>query len=762
MPRSTSIVVVLLVLVVLMPMSASACTCFNPLPSFHAIDRTDEGPPALRSGTVRWTPDGASIVFAVSTVEAGAVYVFTSGGVPVAEHVMPIGGDSLRPWKKRQEMSISPDGSRLAFLRYEICATTRDVEKIYVMNTDGRRTRKVMDLRRSVEGMRAIYAGGLAWSLDGETLAVAVNLLGESTGPANIVRYRNEFVAVYTMQADGSDARMVAKAPGDYAGGLAWSPDGQLLTFMSAHPLDYGVDHTRHVTLHTLDVGVADPSQQSSHSRTAIGQLFEGIPIPLAWSPDGRELTFAASHGDAGVKLYTKPRDGPGLRVVADIGLSSEPTSIAWSPDGSQILFLQGTAVYLAEADGSKLRVVGRGSESAWAPDGSRIVTLIINTRDTARLISTAPDGSDLRALAQVVVVKREEEDYFLELANQGPQRSSADRGACSAGFVVADPLENPGLVQDCEALMELRDRLAPTGVLNWGPDTPIAKWEGVTIEGPTFEGESPDSTEALLRPRVKELSLSGYVLGGILPPDIARIAALEVLDLSVTRISGPIPPEIAGLTDLVTLDLDASGLFGGIPAELGKLENLTTLSLGGSLWPSNENLRGPIPPEIANLKNLKTLDLSGCLSGPIPPELGSLRALETLNLSSACSFRPMTIPPELGNLENLIVLSMRSVVDGPIPPELGDLESLEILDLSSNDLSGPIPPELGKLGTLRELDLSSNRLSGPIPQELAKLSALERLEIVNNNLTGCPPRELYAQGTLVQVNDIGCDPRRR
>lgn len=762
MPRSISMVGMLLVLVVLVPMSASACTCVDPFAGIFQLERDDEGPPALLRGTVRWTPDGASIVFAVSTVEAGAVYVVTAGGVPVAEHVMPIGGDSLRPWKKRQEMRISPDGSRLAFVRYGLCATKRDAEKIYVMNTDGRRTRKVMDLRRRVEGMRAKYAGGLAWSPDGETLAVAVDLLGEWTDPAGIVRYRNEFVAVYTMQADGSDARMVAKAPGDYAGGLAWSPDGQLLTFMSALlPLDYSVDHTRPVTLHTLDVGVADPSQQSSHSRTAIGHLFEGIPIPLAWSPDGRELTFAASHGGAGVKLYTKPRDGPGLRVVADMGLGSEPTSIAWSPDGSQILFSQGTAVYLAEADGSKLRVVSRGPESAWAPDGSRVATLI-TLGDTARLISTAPDGSDLWALAQVVLVEREEGDNFLELANPVPQRSSADLGACSAGFVVADPLENPGLVQDCEALMELRDRLAPTGVLNWGSDTPIAKWEGVTIEGPTFEGESPDSTEALLRPRVKELSLSGYVLGGILPPGIARITALEVLDLSGTRISGPIPPEIAGLTDLVTLDLGASGLFGGIPAELGKLENLATLSLGGSGWPSIENLSGPIPPEIANLKNLKTLDLSFCLSGPIPPELGSLGALETLILSSVCTFRPMTIPPELGNLENLIVLSMRSVVDGPIPPELGDLEALEILDLSYNDLSGPIPPELGKLGTLRELDLSSNRLSGPIPQELAKLAALERLEIKTNNLTGCPSRELYAQGTFVRVDDPNCDLRRR
>ena len=77
----------LLVLVVLVPMSASACTCVDPFAGIFQLERDDEGPPALLRGTVRWTPDGASIVFAVSTVEAGAVYVVTAGGVPVAEHV---------------------------------------------------------------------------------------------------------------------------------------------------------------------------------------------------------------------------------------------------------------------------------------------------------------------------------------------------------------------------------------------------------------------------------------------------------------------------------------------------------------------------------------------------------------------------------------------------------------------------------------------------------------------------------------------------
>ena len=48
----------------------------------------------------------------------------------------------------------------------------------------------------------------------------------------------------------------------------------------------------------------------------------------------------------------------------------------------------------------------------------------------------------------------------------------------------MTDPDNNPGLVSDCEALLASRDTLAGTVALNWSADTPIADWEGVTVEG--------------------------------------------------------------------------------------------------------------------------------------------------------------------------------------------------------------------------------------------------------------------------------------
>ena len=51
-------------------------------------------------------------------------------------------------------------------------------------------------------------------------------------------------------------------------------------------------------------------------------------------------------------------------------------------------------------------------------------------------------------------------------------------------GLAVPNHSTNPGLVQDCETLLGLKDELQGTGTLNWGVDTAIGSWDGVTTGG--------------------------------------------------------------------------------------------------------------------------------------------------------------------------------------------------------------------------------------------------------------------------------------
>ena len=197
-------------------------------------------------------------------------------------------------------------------------------------------------------------------------------------------------------------------------------------------------------------------------------------------------------------------------------------------------------------------------------------------------------------------------------------QAAQADEAAaattCAAEVVVPVPDSNPGLVQDCETLLALRDALAGGAELDWSSDRSIAEWTGVVLGG------SPLRVHGL-----RLVWLAGRLEGPI-PSAISGLPELRVLDLYGNRLTGRIPVELGGLRHLEVLDLGSNWLTGPIPPELGNLANLTSLALGRNL------LTGPIPPEIGRLTNLRHLRLhDNRLVGALPPELDGLENLEEL-----------------------------------------------------------------------------------------------------------------------------------
>ena len=341
------------------------------------------------------------------------------------------------------------------------------------------------------------------------------------------------------------------------------------------------------------------------------------------------------------------------------------------------------------------------------------------------------------------------------------PASAEGDAASCATGGAVPDAANNPGLVSDCDALLEARDTLAGSGSLNWSTGASIGQWVGVTVIGSPL--------------RVTKLTLGRKGLAGEIPEELGNLTNLQWLDLSGNELSGEIPPELGGLSNLQSLDLSFNELSGEIPAELGSLANLLELDLqndwsGGILLVSDLSgyrLSGEIPPELGSLTNLKRLDLAGNeLSGEIPAELGGLSNLQSLDLSF--NWLSGEIPAELGSLFNLQSLDLSfNWLSGEIPAELGTLANLLELDLqndwssgilfvgsglSGHRLSGEIPPELGSLTNLKRLDLAGNELSGGIPAELGGLSNLTALHLQRNRLSGGIPAEL---GSLANLQSL-------
>lgn len=393
-----------------------------------------------------------------------------------------------------------------------------------------------------------------------------------------------------------------------------------------------------------------------------------------------------------------------------------------------------------------------------------------------------------------------------LFIAQMGATSASAQQlNACSNGIAVTDPSDNPGLVQDCQTLLTLKDALAGDAQLNWSADSAIDTWRGVAVSG------SPA--------RVTGISLANGGLTGVIPAQLGSLPSLTTLYLHRNQLTGAIPSELGGLSNLQGLYIQRNQLTGEIPAQLGDLSNLTRLYL------INNGFTGCIPAALRDVRHsdVRSAGLpfcaentpaptpepeqdSGCSNGIMVPnpednpglvqdceilvsakyyppdadfEIGNSYSISIEGTPprvtkidfSLFGGKDGPIPPQLGNLSNLerLVLVPRnfdnpywdpnaSGKNGSIPSELGNLSNLKVLEIYA-DLKGPIPPELGNLANLERLVLRNSNLTGPIPPELGNLSNLEHLSLSYNRLTGPIPPEF---GNLSNLKGLYLEYNRR
>ena len=122
-----------------------------------------------------------------------------------------------------------------------------------------------------------------------------------------------------------------------------------------------------------------------------------------------------------------------------------------------------------------------------------------------------------------------------------------------ACGLVVADQMNDSGLLNDCRILLEARDQLRGTGTLNWSTGTAMAAWNGVTVAG------TPK--------RVTKLKLENKSLNGTIPFALAGLTELNELKLAGNTLAGCIP---VALRAVASHDLDSLGLLYCPPAPGG------------------------------------------------------------------------------------------------------------------------------------------------------------------------------------------------
>jgi TolB protein len=213
----------------------------------------------------RFSPDGRRLVFRSRQSQKPGLY---------AANIQGNNEVSITTSDEAGFPAWSPDGRRIAFVIYDI---EQNSWRIWITSADGQG-----------EAVQLVSGWSPAWGPEGNLAYTGCNEGGGNCG----IRF--------TTDVNLTSPVLITADPRDI--GLAWSPDGTKIAYMS--------DHDGNWEIYT--VGVPFPEVR----RLTINEANDGLP---AWSPDGQHLAFVSDR-DGVWALYLMNPDGGHQTRILDLG----------------------------------------------------------------------------------------------------------------------------------------------------------------------------------------------------------------------------------------------------------------------------------------------------------------------------------------------------------------------------------------------------------------------------------------------------------
>jgi Tol biopolymer transport system component len=307
--------------------------------------------------TLAWSNNGQWIAFNAVENEKEAIYVIPAkGGKPkkIQVEIWRSGGGNMHDHR----LSLSPDGSLLAFSSLDIHSTEANPEKhgpfsIYITSVDGEYTKRLTE----------DYTEQPAFSPDGKKIAYLKRY--KSKG------YYNFFEGWVISVTGGTPVQVTDSST--HVESPVWSPDGMKIAFNSRK------DPERSDIDQVLIVSIGKDGKPQDFSKTI--KLPKNIyQIPAGWSQYNKiGYHFVNPRYQA---IYTVPFTGGKATQITQEGWGNNP---CWSRDGKKLLFRWEDRFATTPAEGGemsftpiqsdeKIYMALPGGGNHLSPDGKTIV----------------------------------------------------------------------------------------------------------------------------------------------------------------------------------------------------------------------------------------------------------------------------------------------------------------------------------------------------------------------------------------------------